>query len=127
MRSRAAPDLPPPTAQVPTRSGTRPAPSARAAAIACDVAARRLWDYIDGRLPDPLRAELDAHLAVCAACPTHVAFARAMRRALADAGAGSLPDTRDAVLRARLRVAFDDARDQQARGERPRDAECPDA
>ena len=63
------------------------APMTEAQLIACDVAMRWLWDYVDGRLPDAPRAALEAHLAVCAACPTHVAFARAMCRALADVAA----------------------------------------
>lgn len=123
MRSHTAPDSTPPPTEGSTRPNARSASSTRVAEIACDVAARRLWDYIDGRLPDPSRAELDAHLAVCAACATHVAFARALRRALADAGAGRLSGASHAALRARLRVALGAARDRQAGSESPRDAE----
>ncbi len=52
--------------------------------IDCDAAMRRLWDYVDARLPAVPRREVDEHLDACErGCPAHVAFARAIRRALA--------------------------------------------
>jgi len=51
--------------------------------IDCVAAAKWLWDYVDARLPDASRADLEWHLAVCAPCAKHVDFARAMRGALA--------------------------------------------
>ncbi len=55
----------------------------RVRAISCEAAMRRLWDYVDARLGEPARAETDAHLAECAGCPPHVAFAVKLKRALA--------------------------------------------
>ena len=87
-------------------------------AIACDVAMRWLWDYVDARLPGAPRVALEVHLATCAACPAHVAFARAMRHALADAPAPGPADARasddagQTPLRARVQRALANARIQ---------------
>jgi anti-sigma factor RsiW len=78
--------------------------------LTCNEAVRRLWDYVDARLPDTPRAEVDAHLAVCATCAGHVAFARAMQRALAETAALATPDERHAALRARVLTTMNDAR-----------------
>ncbi|HEY5061748.1 MAG TPA: zf-HC2 domain-containing protein [Gemmatimonadaceae bacterium] len=51
--------------------------------ITCEVAARRLWDYIDGRLSPMSHSEVDQHLAVCSGCPQFVTFAQLMRESLA--------------------------------------------
>ncbi len=67
---------------------------------------RRLWDYVDARLPDAPRAEVDAHLTACTACPTHVAFAGATRQGLAAVAREARADAREAALRARVRVAL---------------------
>lgn len=74
--------------------------------IDCETAVRRLWDYLDGRLPAMARQEVEAHLAACASCPPHFAFARAVQGALAEsAPPGRLPDE-DARLRERIRAAL---------------------
>ncbi|GAC1656188.1 MAG: hypothetical protein NVS4B3_21670 [Gemmatimonadaceae bacterium] len=52
--------------------------------IDCETAVRRLWDYLDNRLPDVSYAEVEAHLATCLLCPPHFLFAESMQRALAD-------------------------------------------
>jgi anti-sigma factor RsiW len=56
------------------------------AAIDCQTAVKRLWDFLDGRLPAQSRDEVEAHLATCALCPPHFVFARSMQRALAESG-----------------------------------------
>jgi anti-sigma factor RsiW len=53
----------------------------------------RLWDYLDGRLPDMAREEVELHLATCALCPPHFVFASEMRRALASSAPQRLGDT----------------------------------
>ncbi|GJG86723.1 hypothetical protein tb265_19040 [Gemmatimonadetes bacterium T265] len=75
------------------------------APIDCHTAVQRLWDYLDGRLPPVARDEVEVHLAVCALCPPHFAFARTMQQALA-ASAPSTPDDEDARLRERVRRAL---------------------
>ena len=89
---------------------TQPAPSAPARGLTCAEAARRLWDYIDSRLPDTPRTEVEAHLAICDTCAGHVAFARVMRRALAETASLATPDARHTALRARVLTAMTDAR-----------------
>lgn len=74
--------------------------------IDCETAVQRLWDYLDGRLPPVAHDEVEAHLAVCAACPPHFAFARAMQRALASSAAPPAADDAEARLRARVRRAL---------------------
>jgi anti-sigma factor RsiW len=48
----------------------------------CEHAVRRLWDYLDGRLPDVAREEVEKHLATCEGCPPRFAFAEKMQHAL---------------------------------------------
>jgi anti-sigma factor RsiW len=52
--------------------------------IDCLAVARWLWDYVDLRLSDSPRAEVERHLAFCASCARYIAFAHAMRRALGE-------------------------------------------
>jgi anti-sigma factor RsiW len=75
------------------------------APIDCEVAVRRLWDYLDGRLPEMARAEVEAHLASCASCPPHFAFARTIQRALASS-APPVVQTEEDRLRERVRAAL---------------------
>lgn len=56
---------------------------AEPATIDCETAVRRLWDFLDGRLPEMAHAEVEAHLATCLLCPPHFEFARKMQTALA--------------------------------------------
>ena len=80
--------------------------------IDCEATIRRLWDYLDGRLPGMAHAEVEEHLATCAYCAPHFVFARTMQGALAE----STPavDSEDDRLRERVRAALrrlaDDAR-----------------
>jgi len=72
----------------------------------CTTAVRRLWDYIDGLLPATARGEVEAHLATCAACPPHFAFARAMQSALAASAPPHILPDEEARLRERVRDAL---------------------
>jgi anti-sigma factor (TIGR02949 family) len=74
--------------------------------IDCETAVRRLWDYIDGRLAEMARAEVETHLATCQRCPPHFAFAQRMRVALAAAGATVALPADEAGLRERVRGAL---------------------
>jgi anti-sigma factor RsiW len=73
--------------------------------IDCETAVRRLWDYLDSRLPPQSRAEVEAHLATCALCPPHFAFARSMQRALA-ASVPAVADDEERRLSERVRAAL---------------------
>lgn len=79
---------------------TGPAP------IDCKTAVMRLWDYLDGRLPDMAREEVELHLATCDLCPPHFAFASEMRRALAGSAPQPLPAREEVELRERVRTAL---------------------
>jgi anti-sigma factor (TIGR02949 family) len=84
----------------PTETGpASPAP------IDCEHAVRRLWDYVDGRLPTMARDEVEAHLETCAACLRRFDFAHTMRDALAASTLVAGTDD-DAALRERVRVAL---------------------
>ncbi len=85
-----------------TKGGTA---AATAAPIDCETAVRRLWDYVDGRLLSDRRDEVEAHLAACAVCPPHFAFARAIRDALA-APPPPVADADEARLRERVRATL---------------------
>ena len=87
---------------------TRPdaGPDARPASIDCETAVRRLWDYLDGRLPDIARTEVEEHLATCVLCPPHFDFARTMHSALAASAPPQVPDDEEARLRERVRSAL---------------------
>lgn len=98
---------------------------ATGAPIDCETAVRRLWDYLDGRLPASAHDEVEAHLAACALCPPHFAFARAIQSALA-ASALPVADPEQAQLRERVRGALrrhaadDGVRADDAYGDRVR-------
>ena len=72
----------------------------------CETAVRRLWDYLDGRLPVMADDEVKAHLATCADCPRHFAFARAIQSALAASTPPRVLADDEARLRARVRGAL---------------------
>ncbi|MDQ6633256.1 MAG: anti-sigma factor [Gemmatimonadota bacterium] len=87
-----------------TRPGTLG--SAPPAPIDCETAVRRLWDFLDGRLSTIAREEVESHLATCALCPPHFAFARTMQAGLAVSTPPSLLDAEEARLRDRVRSAL---------------------
>ena len=74
--------------------------------IDCETAVRRLWDYLDGRLPAMASHDVEAHLAVCRRCPPHFAFARDLQRALAASAPPDASPDEEARLRDRIRVAL---------------------
>lgn len=99
-----------------TPSDPRLDASDRIAAIDCETAVRRLWDYLDGQLPPQSRDEVEAHLATCVLCPPHFAFARSMQRALAKSAPAvaaeeqPLTDRVRAALRRQLEAPDDGTR-----------------
>ena len=87
---------------------SRESRTAAPAPIDCETAVRRLWDYLDGRLPSAAHDEVEAHLATCQRCPPHFIFARSMQSALA-ASAPALDEAgaaEEARLRERVRRAL---------------------
>jgi anti-sigma factor RsiW len=80
---------------------------AEAAPHDCETIVRRLWDYVDGRLPHVQREEVEAHLSACALCPPHFAFAQRLRESLG-AAAPEVSDDDASRLRARVRRALED-------------------
>jgi anti-sigma factor (TIGR02949 family) len=48
----------------------------------CEEIVRRLWPYIDGRLPDSERERVTSHLEGCVACASHFDFAAAFLEAV---------------------------------------------
>jgi anti-sigma factor RsiW len=68
------------------------APRAPTADSACEYVARRLWDYIDGRLSPSALAEFEAHLARCDGCPRFVSFARLVHGVLTTLDARTATD-----------------------------------
>lgn len=46
------------------------------ALIDCETAARTLYDYLDGRLPNATMATVKQHVEMCECCASHFAFAR---------------------------------------------------
>jgi len=82
--------------------------------IDCEATIRRLWDYLDGRLPEIARAEVEEHLATCVHCPPHFVFARSMQVALA-ASAPPATDSEEDRLRERVRAALRRLADDEAR------------
>ena len=58
-----------------------------------------LDDYVDGVLPEPMRAELDRHLADCAPCRAFLATYRKTRELNAAAGRIEMPEDMKRRLR----------------------------
>jgi anti-sigma factor (TIGR02949 family) len=69
----------------------------------CEAIVRRLWPYIDGKLPDSDRERVTQHLEQCANCLSHFDFARAFLDAV-HASRPAAPD--DDALRARVLAAL---------------------
>jgi len=74
--------------------------------IDCETAVRRLWDYMDGRLPITEHGEVGRHLATCELCPPHFTFAAAMRNALASMRPGEPENADERELRDKVRRAL---------------------
>jgi mycothiol system anti-sigma-R factor len=48
----------------------------------CESIVRRLWPFLDGKLPETDRAIIVQHLAECTACRSHFDFAQAFLQAV---------------------------------------------
>jgi len=72
--------------------------------IACVTGVELLMDYLEGVLPEDVRAALDAHVAGCQRCAAFVDSYRATPRLLKEATDASLPDDIQRSLRAFLRA-----------------------
>lgn len=69
----------------------------------CEAIVRRLWPYVDDKLPDSERERVTRHLEECADCLSHFDFAKAFL----DAVHASRPAMRDdELLRARVIAAL---------------------
>jgi len=87
---------------------------AEPATIDCETAVRRLYDFLDGRLPAMAYAEVELHLSTCLRCPPHFEFARKLQAALAaERSAGPADDDATARLRERVRTALRRERDME--------------
>jgi anti-sigma factor (TIGR02949 family) len=69
----------------------------------CEAIVRRLWPYVDDKLPDSDRERVTRHLEECADCLSHFDFARAFLDAV---HAARPPAREDEVLRARVVAAL---------------------
>jgi anti-sigma factor RsiW len=70
---------------------------------------RRLWDYVDGRLPVLAYGEVQAHIATCILCAPRFAFARAMKETLGELGAPEALAQLDGAGRNALSARIQDA------------------
>ena len=70
----------------------------------CGAVVRRLWPYLDGRLPESDRAIVAEHLAGCTDCRSHFDFARAFLAAVH--AIRPLEEESNADLRARIMGAL---------------------
>jgi anti-sigma factor (TIGR02949 family) len=71
----------------------------------CEAIVRRLWPYVDDRLPASDRERVTRHLEECTDCLSHFDFARAFLDAV---HAARPPAREDAALRARVLAALSD-------------------
>lgn len=70
--------------------------------IDCEQAARRLWAFLDGELPEASAAEVSAHLDTCAKC---LRVSEEQRRFLDAVGdLAPVEDDATAALRAKVRA-----------------------
>ena len=72
--------------------------------ITCAEAARQLWEYLDGVLPDENRAAIEEHLSFCRRCCGEAEFAEELRSFLARQAAEEVPDD----VRVRLLETLDE-------------------
>jgi len=66
--------------------------------VACRDGVELLMDYLEGALPEDLRADLEAHVAACPRCTAFVVAYRETPRILRDATAVTLPRELEASL-----------------------------
>lgn len=72
--------------------------------ITCAEAVKRLWEYLDGELPDEHRAAVEEHLGFCRRCCGEAEFAEELRGFLARKAAEEIPED----VRGRLLATLDD-------------------
>jgi mycothiol system anti-sigma-R factor len=72
--------------------------------ITCAEAVERLWEYLDGELPEEHRAAIEEHLSFCRRCCGEAEFAGELRSFLAREAAEELPDD----VRTRLLATLDE-------------------
>ena len=53
--------------------------AAKDAAVDCASAMQRLWEYLDGALPEPDTDAIRAHIEGCASCEPHSRFERELK------------------------------------------------
>ena len=73
-------------------------------AIDCAEVVELLTDYLEGALEDPVRAEIEAHLALCEGCDTYLAQMRSTIESLGHVPVESLTEQ----ARTELLTAFHD-------------------
>jgi anti-sigma factor (TIGR02949 family) len=83
-----------------TPSSTTPAPFTREE---CESIVRRLWPYLDGKLPESDRDRVANHLSMCRNCSSHFDFAKAFLDAVHDAAPVGVDDE---SLRSRVVAAL---------------------
>jgi hypothetical protein len=67
--------------------------------LACKEFVELVTDYLEGALPEPLRAAFEAHLDVCSGCDLYLGQMRLSIRALRAPRGGMIrPQTRDRLL-----------------------------
>ena len=72
--------------------------------IVCATGVELLNDYLEGVLPDDVRAALEAHVARCERCVAFIDSYRATPRLLQEATEAALPEDVQQSLRAFLRA-----------------------
>ncbi len=72
--------------------------------ITCAEAVQRLWEYLDGALPETDRAAVEEHLSFCRRCCGEAEFAAELRAFLARSAAEELPED----VRHRLLATLDE-------------------
>jgi len=80
--------------------------------IVCASGVELLMDYLDGVLPEDVKAALDEHVARCQKCTAFVASYLATPRILRDATDASLPAELEESLKAFLRARTNAFRSQ---------------
>lgn len=72
--------------------------------ISCADAVERLWEYLDGALPDENRTAIEEHLSFCRRCCGEAEFAEELRGFLAREAGEEIPDE----VRTRLLATLDE-------------------